>query len=181
MSGRSIASRRVLGIAGALGAAAIFAVSGTTLAAKALPSANGHGTTTNTDGTKRQFSFSARLVNADGVATGQANLINPAFTGANGKSPYRLHIDVKCMQVVGNTAVIGGTTKSTNDPNLVDAVYFTVQDNGEPGKGKDQISSVYFWDDNPATTGDPMACLLTGLNDFPLSPIDSGNVQVKSS
>lgn len=108
--------------------------------------------------------------------------MNPAFTGtATSPAPYRLHVDISCMYVVGNVAVFGGTTKSTNDPNLVDAVFFTVQDNGEPGKGRDKISRVFFWDDNPATTGDPQACLLTGPLDFPLETIDGGNIQVRTA
>ena len=85
------------------------------------------------------------------------------------------------MKIVGNIAVFGGTTARTNDPSLVDAVFFTVQDNGEPGKDSDKISSVFFWDDDPATQGDPQACLLTGPLDFPLETIDSGNIQVRSS
>jgi hypothetical protein len=145
-------------------------------------SANGHGTllATNEEGrqVKRQFSFSAKR-HADGTVTGHAVLINPAFTGENGTAPYRLHVDISCMTVVGNIAIFGGTTKRTNDPNLVDAVFFSVQDNGEPGKGVDRISRVFFWDDDPATTGDPQACLLTGPTDFPLEPIEAGNIQVR--
>ena len=83
------------------------------------------------------------------------------------------------MRVVGNIAIFGGTTKRTNDPSLVDAVFFSVQDNGEPGKDVDRISRAFFWDNDPATIGDPQACLLTGPNDFPLEPLDSGNVQVR--
>lgn len=144
-------------------------------------SASGHGTllATNEDGkqVRRQFSFHATR-HADGSVTGQAVLINPAFAGENGHSPYRLHMDISCLRVVGNIAIIGGTTKRTNDPNLVDAAFFSVMDNGEPGKGNDRISRVFFWDDDPTTTGDPQACLLTGPTDFPLEPIESGNIQV---
>ena len=146
-------------------------------------SASGHGTLSreNADGdpVKRQFSFSART-HADGTVTGHAVLINPEFEGENGNA-YQLHVDISCMKVVGNIAVFGGTTKRTNDPSLVDAVFFSVQDNGEPGGGADKISSVFFWDGDPTTTGDPQACLLTGALDFPLNTIESGNIQVRSS
>ena len=138
-------------------------------------SANGHGTLINPDGTKRQFSFSARI-NSDGTVSGHAVLRNPAFDGANGK-PYYLHLDISCMHVVGNIAIFGGTESKTNDP--IDTAYFTVQDNGEPGKDRDKISRLFFWDDDPTTTGDPQACLLTGPLDFPLETIDSGNIQVR--
>lgn len=143
-------------------------------------SANGHGTllAQDEDGktVKRQFSFSARK-HEDGSVTGQAQLVNPAFR-VDGQ-PYRLHIDISCMHVVGNVAIFGGTTARTNDPGLVDAVFFTVQDNGEPGAGRDKISRAFFWDDDPATTGDPQACLLTGPADFPLETIEAGNIQVR--
>jgi hypothetical protein len=146
--------------------------------ATVLESASGHGTLESPGTKKRQFSFNAKL-HADGTVTGQAQLVNPNFLVGN--QPYRLHIDISCMKVVGNIAILGGTTVGTNDPNLVDAVYFTVQDNDEPGRGRDRISRVFFFDDDPNTTGDPDLCLLTGPADFPLEPITGGNIQVRPS
>jgi hypothetical protein len=126
---------------------------------------------------KRQFSFSARR-NDDGTVSGNAVLHNPAFTGANDQR-YQLQVDISCMKVYGNIAFFGGLTRRTNDPNLVDAVYFSVQDNGEPGKNNDMISSVFFFDDDPTTTGDPQLCLGNQVGDFPMFPIESGNIQVR--
>jgi hypothetical protein len=142
------------------------------------PSANGEGTL---DNGSRTFSFSART-NSDGTVTGNATLINRNFTGADGHSPYRLQIDISCMNVVDGVAFLGGTVKATNDPSLIDAVYFAVKDNGEPGGGIDQISRVAFFDDNPNTTGDPQLCKFNTPNDgyLPLETIESGNVQVRS-
>jgi hypothetical protein len=92
-----------------------------------------------------------------------------------------LHINVECLNIVGNTAYIGGTTRRTTDPNLVDAVFFAVEDNGEPGRNSDRISSVFFWDDDPGTTGDPQTCQLlpdeTGPS--PIFVIESGNISVR--
>lgn len=143
-------------------------------------SAQGHGTLIVLDENgrevRRQFSFSARRKN-DGTVSGQATLHNPAFSGANGQK-YQLKLDISCMKIVGNIAIFGGLTRRTNDPNLVDAAYFTVQDNGEPGKDNDQISSVFFFDEDPTTTGDPQGCLVTGPNDFPFNTIEAGNIQV---
>ena len=153
------------------------------LAAPPVESASGHGSlaTTDPDGKarKRQFTFNAQR-HADGTVTGHAVLINPAFTGENEHAPYQLHVDISCMDVVGNIAIMGGTTRRTNDPNLVDAVFFTVQDNGEgrDAVARDMISRVFFWDDDPDTTGDPQACLLTAPGAFPLEPIENGNIQV---
>jgi hypothetical protein len=158
-----------------LGAVALC-LGGTAAAhAAKTPSASGAGAL---DSGQRHFSFSAKQ-NTDGTVTGQAELTNKSFTGENGTSPYKLHIDISCMKSFGNTAYFGGTTKSTNDPNLVDAVYFAVQDNGEPGKSVDKISRAFFFDDDPNTTGDPQLCQLNTVDDFPLETIESGNIQVK--
>ena len=134
-------------------------------------SASGQGTL---DG-NRKFSFSA-TTHADGTVTGNAVLHNPAFQ-VDGKT-YQLQIDITCMNRFGNIAFFGGTTKRTNDPSLVDAVFFSVQDNGEPGK-EDKISRVFFWDDDPNTTGDPQACLNNVPGNFPMETIEKGNIQVK--
>ena len=146
------------------------------------PSANGQGTLIQPDengnAVRRQFSFSAQT-RPDGTVKGNAVLHNPAFTGTNGKQPYQLQIDVSCLKVIGNIAFMGGTTRRTNDPSLVDAVYFSVEDNGEPGKGVDRISRVFFFDDDPNTQGDPQLCQNNVVGDFPLEPIESGNIQVR--
>ena len=158
------------------------AISAPSAAQVTRESANGHGTLAAVDGdgrnVKRQFSFTAQR-QADGSVKGQATLVNPAFEGENGNSPYQLKLDISCLKVVGNIAIMGGTTKRTNDPNLVDAAFFSVEDNGEPGRGSDRISRVFFWDDDPNTTGDPAACQNTGPTDFPLEAIEGGNIQVR--
>ena len=155
--------------------AAVFASVGL---AATTQSASGQGTLDN--GT-RTFSFSART-NADGTVTGNAVLINHNFTGENGQSPYRLQIEISCMNIVDDVAFFGGTVKSTNDSSLVDAVYFAVKDNGEPGAGVDQISRVAFFDADPNTTGDPQLCQFNTPTDgyLPLETIERGNIQVRA-
>jgi hypothetical protein len=140
------------------------------------PSANGQGSLGD-----RKFSFSGRMSGGGDccAATGNATIHNPAFTGDNGHSPYMLQVDIKCMHKFGNTVYFGGETRRTNDSSLVDAVFFAVQDNGEPGKGNDKVSRAFFWDDIPSTHGDPMACGDNIVTDFPLETITAGNVQVK--
>jgi len=154
-------------------AAAVFAAPA--IAALGV-SASGQGTLE----AGRTFSFSAR-VNADGTATGTAMLTNRAFTGANGHAPYQLQIAISCGKMVDqHTMIFGGTTRRTNDPSLVDAVFFSVQDNGEPGAGRDKISRATFWDDDPNTQGDPATCQFSTIEqDVPLETIQSGNVQVR--
>lgn len=142
--------------------------------------ANGHGTqfvTTNGDTVRRQFSFSANR-RPDGTVKGNAVLHNPAFTGENGQR-YQLQIDIVCMKVVGNIAILSGTVKRTNDPNLVNVASFIVEDNGEPGKNQDRISGVVFDDDDPNTPGDPQVCQNIGASDYDLNTIESGNIQVR--
>lgn len=143
--------------------------------------ASGHGTllVQNAEGNfvRRQFSFSAHR-NPDGTVRGNAVLHNPAFE-VDKNQRYQLQIDIQCMKVIGNVAFFGGTTRRTNDPNLVDAVYFSVQDNGEPGRDRDLISRAFFFDDDPNTVGDPQLCQGNQLGDFPMEPIESGNIQVR--
>jgi hypothetical protein len=143
-------------------------------------SANGHGSLLVQDESgntvRRQFTFSAH--NQGETVVGNAVLHNPAFTVSNGQR-YQLQVEVSCMKIIGNVVFFGGLTRRTNDPNLVDAVYFSVQDNGEPGKNRDQISRVFFFDDDPNTMGDPQLCQGNVLGDFPMETIDAGNVQVK--
>ena len=165
-----LTSRRAL-IAFAIVVAATPALAQVT----ATGSASGQGTLE----AGRKFALSARI-NADGTATGQATLVNKNFSGEKPNQPYQLHVDVTCgKRLDDHTAIFGGTTRKTNDQSLVDAVYFSVQDNGEPGAGKDMISRAYFFDDNPATTGDPKLCLGSTLTDLPLETIVSGNINVR--
>ena len=82
------------------------------------------------------------------------------------------------MKVVGNIAFFGGTTRRTTDPNLVDAVYFSAQDNGNPGANNDLLSLAFFFDDDPNTTGDPQLCQQIPIGLFPMEPINSGNISL---
>lgn len=166
--------------------AALMVIALLTVAPKSIAqaggeAANGQGTllvqNDAGDFVRRQFSFSARRY-ADGSVKGNAVLNNPAFENAKGQR-YQLQVDISCMKVIGNVAFFGGTTRRTNDPSLIDAVYFSVQDNGEPGRDRDKISRVFFFDDDPNTVGDPQLCQGNQLGDFPLETIESGNIQVR--
>lgn len=149
----------------------------TPVLAQSSASASGEGTLN----AGRTFSLSVK-VNVDGTASGRATLINRAFSGDSGKGPYQLHVDVSCGKWVDDhTLILGGSTRKTNDSNLVDAVYFAVQDNGEPGAGTDKVSRAFFFDDDPTTTGDPKLCLGSTLADLPLETIEKGNIQVRTS
>jgi ribosomal protein L28 len=180
---KNLAKKTILGAF--LAAAVTFAMAGgdhTSARNNASVGASGQGSlpavNESGDTRKRQFSFSAHRQD-NGTVKGNAVLHNPTFTTANGQK-YQLQIDISCMKVIGNTIFFGGLTKRTNDPNLVDAAYFSVQDNGEPGKGTDKISRVFFFDDDPNTTGDPQLCQGNVIGDFPMETIESGNINVRS-
>jgi hypothetical protein len=120
----------------------------------------------------RTFSVSAVLYQ-DGTARGQATLTNRNFSGDTGKGPYKAHIDISCVkQLPDGTVVIGGFVTRTNDSNLVDAVFFSVKDDGKD----DLLSRAYFWDGDPNTTGDPAACQVSGA--FPMEEVIRGNINV---
>jgi hypothetical protein len=91
------------------------------------------------------------------------------------------HVDINCLQVVGNQAALGGTlTKvigTPSDPNFFEGqeVLFVVQDNGEGGSAPpDSVTNVFY---------NAPPCDLPGL--FPLPPFVtfdfpiSGNIQVQ--
>lgn len=134
---------------------------------------------------KRQFSFSA-VEHRNGTVTGRAVIHNPAFE-------FRGHLEISCLRVTpvdtnndgvvdGTRADIGGTVRNTNDPNLDGQNgFFTVFDFGEPGKGRDTISPVFFSPPNQPPTsacelilGDP-----TAPSNIIQIPIDTGNIQAQ--
>jgi hypothetical protein len=137
------------------------------LTAESSASASGHGTILLEGGAKRQFSFTA-VQHRDGTVSGNAVIHNPGFD-------FRSHVEITCLVVDGQRASFGGTVRSTNDPALNgNRGFFTVFDNGEPGRGADTISLVFF-DEQVGVE----ACQSIGANDFPQIPIDAGNVQVR--
>ena len=122
----------------------------------------------------RIFNLSATLYQ-DGTAKGHATLINTNFSGDSGKGPYRAFIDISCAKYTPEgRVIIGGYVRRTNDSNLVDAVFWELQDNGKD----DLLSRAYFWDDDPTTTGDPMACQLTNFGELPMEEVIRGNLNV---
>lgn len=140
-------------------------------------SANGQGTLVNGDGSRSQFSFNIRR-NPNGKIIGQATLQNPSFKTANGQND-QIKIDVSCLKVVGNVAIIGGTTKRKNDQAKAEALYFAVEDNGE--SGADKIFRGFFFDDDPATEGDAQLCQSIEPAILVLEPIVAGNIRVKAN
>jgi hypothetical protein len=120
----------------------------------------------------RTFSLSAVLYQ-DGTVKGQATLINRNFSGDSGKGPFKAHFDISCVrQLDDNTLVIGGFANRINDANLVDAVFFSLRDDGKD----DLLSRAFFFDGDPNTTGDPSACQISSA--FPMEEVIRGNINV---
>ena len=139
-------------------------------------SAEGQGILVNEDETRSQFSFSVRR-NPNGKIIGQATLRNPSFKTTNEQNE-QIKIEVTCLKVVGNIAVFGGMTKRKNNQQSDEAVYFAVQDNGNPGAGTDKIFRGFFFDDDSTTKGDAQLCQTLETSILVLEPIAGGNIQV---
>ena len=131
----------------------------------------------------RTFAVSATIT-AGGAASGHATLINRGFSGDSGKGPFRDHIDITCGYRASPTTVVLGGTSRSNDSNLNgEAVFFTIQDNGNPGKNSDAASGANYFDGDPDTTGtaDPATCLATGATDFGSATVLRGNFTIRET
>lgn len=104
-------------------------------------SASGSGHVT-IGGENRTFSFTART-DADGRVKGQAELHARQFSVPIPQGAFG-HLEIDCLQVVGNTAVMSGTFTSSSIPAIVGAGgIFAVEDNGTGGKpAPDRMSEV---------------------------------------
>jgi hypothetical protein len=127
------------------------------------PSATGAGHFESSGGL-RTFSFSA-ITKKDGSVTGQAQLSNRGLDS-------KLHVDIDCMVVSGNTATISGVITNSNVGLDGFTAYFTVVDNGEGGASPDEMSLLA-----PIDPASGLDCTVP-LN-MVLYPIDGGNVQVR--
>jgi hypothetical protein len=86
----------------------------------------------------RTFAFEAAK-SSDGTVTGQAQVKNRA-TGQT------LHIQIDCLNVIGNIAVLSGTATSATGPGNSDgdAEIFGVQDNGRGATaGHDKVTRAF--------------------------------------
>jgi hypothetical protein len=118
----------------------------------------------------RTFSFSAKEA-ADGSASGEAQIENRS-------SGFRGHIQIDCLNVLDNVAVISGTWSSSNLPSIPVSsdAFFAVQDNGEgPSAPPDEITLGFSGLGIPCTFVTDPALLAPFF-----VPIESGQIQVRS-
>jgi hypothetical protein len=129
--------------------------------------ATGSGQLT-TGGELRTFAFSA-ITGPSGNVNGQAQLINRA-------QGTKIHSQINCLSVVGNTAVVGGiVTSSTNGAYDNWTGVFAVQDNGEGSSDPADLLSLTFL----YPPGSGVTCHTFPFASFPTSPIEAGNIQVR--
>ncbi len=104
---------------------------------------------------------------ADGIVKGSGNLLWPSLG--------KVHFDIQCLTVEGNTATIGGKITSwTDHPEYTGRVFvFIVEDNGNDGS-MDRLSW-FYWDRDGKYP--PVEC--TPDYEEPLFNLHSGNILVK--
>jgi hypothetical protein len=142
----------------------------TTAAAALGASASGSGSI-HFGSSAESLSFSA-MQQVGTLASGHAVIRDLTAAGE-----VTVMVDVNCLNVIGNIAVVSGTVVRSSNPTAVpvgDTAYFAVQDNGEGGSavGPDLMTLANFY--APGTGPD---CNAVGDLDF--APIESGNFQVR--
>ena len=131
------------------------------------PGVTGSGNTL-VNGELRTFSFTARQ-ERDGTVRGTAQINNRAID-------EMFQIDIDCLQVVGNIAVMSGVVSRHTDENAIGLTgVFGVLDAGEgSGASRDAVSQVFFFLPDTVTCQD-----IDPADSADLAvPIVSGNVQV---
>jgi hypothetical protein len=135
--------------------------------ADAPTSSTGNGQLT-AGGELRTFAYTA-ITGPDGNVKGQAQLYNRA-------QGNKTHISINCLNVVGNTAVVGGiVVKSTGGAFDNWTGVFAVQDNGEGNSDPaDRLSLTFVY-----PPGSGVTCFTFPFASFPTMPIEGGNLQVR--
>ena len=119
----------------------------------------------------RTFAFEA-VKSSDGTVTGQAQVNNRA-TG------QMLHIQIDCLNVIGNIAVLSGTATSASGPDNSDgdAEIFGVEDNGQGATaGPDKVTRAFG--NSGFVCTDVTADNVAQFTDL-FSEVERGNIQVR--
>ena len=166
-----------------LGIMSVLVIGGLLVTVKSLTfgakdSADGEGMLVNEDKSQSEFTFNAKR-NPNGKVTGSATIRNPSYKNGNGQTE-KIKIDITCLKLIGNVAVMGGVTKRKNSQAKAEAVYFAVEDNGDAGAESDAIFRGFYFDDDPSTEGDPQRCESIEREVLVLEPIKAGNIKVKA-
>lgn len=150
-----------------------FLVASSATAGNVAQSATGSGHLEfTTDGVTawRTFAFEATKAN-DGSATGEAQIDNRSVPG-------RLHIQIDCLNVIGNIAVISGTITSSTEAGVPAGAssIFGVQDNGEgAASAPDRITQQFA---NSGLVCTDITPSNVGLFTYLLRDVEAGNIQI---
>jgi hypothetical protein len=118
----------------------------------------------------RTFAFEARKY-ADGSASGQAQIDNRALD-------QRLHIQVDCLNIIGNTAVMSGTLTEASGAGISvgDSAIFAAQDNGEGAVAPaDRVTKSF---ENSGLVCTDITPANIGFYTYLLNDVQAGNVQI---
>ena len=146
-------------------AVAALALATAAPAAAAGASASGSGTVL-FGNTIEHIAFTAQQL-AGTAATGQATIIDAS-------AGVRVRVDVNCLNVIGNYAIVSGVVTQSSDPTAVPVgseAIFAVVDSGQGG-GRDFASIANFY-----AVGTGVDCTVPA--EYDLVPLQSGNVQVR--
>ena len=146
--------------------AAIALVTAAPAAAAAGASASGSGTV-RFGNTIEHIAFSAHQL-AGFAATGEATIIDAS-------AGVRVHVDVNCLNVIGNYAIVSGVVTQSSDPTAVPVgseAIFAVVDSGE-GSTRDFASIANFY-----AVGTGVDCSVP--SEFDLVPVN-GNFRVEAA
>ena len=118
---------------------------------------------------EQKYSQSA-IRHADGTVSGEFELKSEQDGG------LRVHGDVTCFTIVGNTARLGGFIEQSTEPAFegLDVVW-TIVDNGEGNNGPPDLTSDFFL---VGTGGAQFHCAVGFAFTAPVLPVLSGNLQV---
>lgn len=118
----------------------------------------------------RTFAFEATKA-SDGGVSGEAQIDNRSVPG-------RLHIQINCLNVIGNKAIMSGTITSSTEAGVPVGAssIFGVQDNGEgAGSAPDRITQQFANSGLACTDITPSN---VGLFTYLLRDVKAGNVQI---
>jgi len=121
---------------------------------------------------EEKYSNSA-IRHADGSVSGEFELKSNQVAGG-----LRIHGDVVCFTIIGNTARLAGLVEQSDTPLAPEGTYFvwTIVDNGEGQNDPPDLTSD-FVGPFPSAAAAAFHCA-TGFNVAPFYPVESGNLQV---
>jgi len=109
---------------------------------------------------------------ADGTVSGEFELKSTQVVGG-----LRIHGDVVCFTIIGNTARLAGLVEQSDTPLAPEGTYFvwTIVDNGEGQNDPPDLTSDFI---GPVAAATAAFHCATGINVAPFYPVQSGNLQV---